>query len=111
MRVCPKSYEENEGEGIVAWPSPWGVTLSLSLCGECTHTIANKPTKREKLTGNGVRVGALRSKGRLLWTDLGRDCRCVVITCGLWRSQVSAQNPLQDVSRAVAPNRRREQTC
>ena len=37
VRACPRSLEENGGEGIVAWPSPLGgdfllsVSLSLSV--------------------------------------------------------------------------------
>ena len=29
--VCPRSREENGGEGITAWPSPLGSDFSLSV--------------------------------------------------------------------------------
>ena len=42
--VCPRSQEENEGKGIVVWPSPPGViTHSLSLCLSLSFWRAHAP--------------------------------------------------------------------
>ena len=52
--TCPKSWEENGGEGTAVWQTPWGVlgggdfSLSVFLClsGEYTCPIAKISLKR-----------------------------------------------------------------
>ena len=45
VHACPRSQEENGGEGIVAWPSPLGgdfllsVSLSLAVCLASARTL------------------------------------------------------------------------
>ena len=53
VRACPRSQEENGGEGIAAWPSPQGgrflaFCLSVSLClsGERTCPLAKTSQKK-----------------------------------------------------------------
>ena len=47
--ACPRSQEENGGEGIVAWSSPLGGDFSPSFClclsGKCTWPIAKTSQK------------------------------------------------------------------
>ena len=48
VRACPKSREENGGEGLVAWPSPWGViSCFLSLCLSLSFWRAHVPYSKK----------------------------------------------------------------
>ena len=63
MRACPRSREENGGEGTVAWPFPLGddfsLSVSLSLSGEwtclITKTSQNKTNTVKPNAGEGVK--------------------------------------------------------
>ena len=49
--VCPRSQEENGGEGIVAWPSPLAGVIShfLSLCLSLSVWRAHAPYSEKKI--------------------------------------------------------------